>query len=438
MASVTVSPSFTSPPTVPVIVMLPLASSPLTMLSAVTGSIVIDATGGVMSIEPVSLALALLPAASVAVAVTLKLPCTNAAGTLTLNVPPLCTTAVNVCTAPLAPVTASVTVAPTGRLVVPVSGGVGSLVSAGASTVTVGGVMSTTPLSVAVAVLPAASVPLAMTVKPPSTSAAGTLTLNTPPACTVVVKVCTAPLAPVTVSVIVAPTGRSVVPVSGGVVSLVSAGASTVITGGTLSTTPLSVAVAVLPAASLPRALTLNGPLTRAAGTSTLNTPPACTVVVNSCETPLAPVTVSVIVEPAGRSVVPVRAGVVSVVSDGASTVITGGVASTTPLSLAVALVPPGPLTRATAVYGPSASCAGTSTLYVPSPRTVVVKVCTAPSASVTVSVTVEPGGRLLLPVSVGVRSLVSAGASTLTVGVADTLTVSVALAVPPLPSLTL
>ena len=64
-----------------------------------------------------------------------------------------------------------------------------------------------------------------------------------------------------------------------------------------------------------------------------------------------------------------------------------------------------------------------------------VVKVCTAPLAPVTVSVTVEPGGRLLVPVSVGVLSLVSAGASTVTVGAAATLTVSVAVDVAPLGS---
>jgi hypothetical protein len=48
--------------------------------------------------------------------------------------------------------------------------------------------------------------------------------------------------------------------------------------------------------------------------------------------------------------VVPVRAGVVSLVSAGASTVISGGVTSTTPLSLALALLPPGPVTSAVAV----------------------------------------------------------------------------------------
>ena len=65
------------------------------------------------------------------------------------------------------------------------------------------------------------------------------------------------------------------------------------------------------------------------------------------------------------------------------------------------------------------------------------VKVCTAPSAPVTVSVTVEPGARLVLPPIVGVLSLVSAGPSTLTVGAAATLTVRLAVAVAPAGSAT-
>ena len=64
-------------------------------------------------------------------------------------------------------------------------------------------------------------------------------------------------------------------------------------------------------------------------------------------------------------------------------------------------------------------------------------KVCTAPAASLTASVTVDPGGRLLVPVMRGVLSLLSAGASTVTLGRSATLTVRIALAVPPRPSLT-
>ena len=67
-------------------------------------------------------------------------------------------------------------VEPAGRLVVPVMVGVESLVSAGASTVMLGAVRSIAPASLAVALLPAASVAVATTVKLPSASAAGTST----------------------------------------------------------------------------------------------------------------------------------------------------------------------------------------------------------------------------------------------------------------------
>ena len=65
------------------------------------------------------------------------------------------------------------------------------------------------------------------------------------------------------------------------------------------------------------------------------------------------------------------------------------------------------------------------------------VNVCTPPLASVTLKLTVAPGGRLLLPLMRGVLSLLSAGASTLTLGASATLTVSVPSALPPRPSLT-
>ncbi|TXC65696.1 hypothetical protein FSC37_05425 [Piscinibacter aquaticus] len=75
--------------------------------------------------------------------------------------------------------------------------------------------------------------------------------------------------------------------------------------------------------------------------------------------------------------------------------------------------------------------------MNVPEAETVAVRLCTAPAASVTSTVTAEPAGRLLVPVIVGVASLVSAGASTVTAGPAATFTVSVAELVPPLPSVT-
>ena len=71
--------------------------------------------------------------------------------------------------------------------------------------------------------------------------------------------------------------------------------------------------------------------------------------------------TVSVIVEPAGRSVVPVIVGVVSLVNAGPSMVSVGARVSMLPPSLALAL-PAGALTLASTLYGPSASAPGTST----------------------------------------------------------------------------
>ncbi len=61
----------------------------------------------------------------------------------------------------------------------------------------------------------------------------------------------------VTVRVTVLPTGASVVPVIVGVVSLEIAGASTVMLGAVVSMVPLSVALPVLPAASVTSASTL-------------------------------------------------------------------------------------------------------------------------------------------------------------------------------------
>ena len=69
-----------------------------------------------------------------------------------------------VCTVPALSVIVRVMVLPAGRSLVPVIVGVVSLVTTGASTVIAGGVVSITPVSFTVDELPAASVPLAVTV----------------------------------------------------------------------------------------------------------------------------------------------------------------------------------------------------------------------------------------------------------------------------------
>ena len=65
---------------------------------------------------------------------------------------------------------------------------------------------------------------------------------------------------------------------------------------------------------------------------------------------PAESVTTREIVEPAGRSVVPVIVGVASFVSAGASTVRDGAVRSIAPLSLAVAALPAASEAEATTV----------------------------------------------------------------------------------------
>ena len=91
--------------------------------------------------------------------------------------------------------------------------------------------------------------------------------------------------------------------------------------------------------------------------------PPGWTVATSVCCAPALSVTTSVMTLPPGRSVVPVRAGVVSLVLSGAFTVSTGARVSTLPGSLAVAVLPAASVALASAVYGPSANGVATSTL---------------------------------------------------------------------------
>ena len=77
--------------------------------------------------------------------------------------PPL-TVPVRVCLAPLASVTSTVTVLPSGALVVPVMVGVVSWVLSGAETVMVGAVVLTLPRSVAWPGFPAGSLTVAVAV----------------------------------------------------------------------------------------------------------------------------------------------------------------------------------------------------------------------------------------------------------------------------------
>ena len=162
----------------------------------------------------------------------------------------------------------------------------------------------------------------------------------------------------------------------------------------------------MLPTSSTTLASTVNAPSASAAGTSALNEPSACTTAVTVCTLPALSVIVSVTTLPGVASVVPDNSGVVSFVSPISSRSITGGVISITPAPLSDAVFPNGPTTVASTVNGPSESGCVTSALNEPSSNTVAVTVCTLPSASVMVSVTVLPGIADVSPVSRGVVSL--------------------------------
>ncbi|TXC65695.1 hypothetical protein FSC37_05420 [Piscinibacter aquaticus] len=146
--------------------------------------------------------------------------------------------------------------------------------------------------------------------------------------------------------------------------------------------------------------------------------------------------TTSDTVEPAGRLVVPVMVGVASFVSAGASTVSDGAVTSTAPESLAEALLPAASVAVATALKPPSASAAGTSTEKVPPVFTVAVRICVTPAESVITRLTDEPAGKLVVPLIVGVASLVRVGASMVRLGAVRSMAPpSLALALLPKPS---
>ncbi|WP_205694119.1 hypothetical protein [Cobetia sp. ICG0124] len=91
---------------------------------------------------------------------------------------------------------------------------------------------------------------------------------------------------------------------------------------------------------------------------------PFSTVAVTVCSLPLLSVMTSVTVLPSSASVVPTMVGVVSEVSAGASTVrARSRLASISPTSLLVAVLPAGSVTVASTLYSPSLSGVSASTL---------------------------------------------------------------------------
>ena len=159
--------------------------------------------------------------------------------------------ALNVCVFPALSVTVSVTVLPGATSVLPEIVGVVSLPEPRGSRDRVGAAEFMSPLTVSVAVLPAASVAVAVTSKFPSAIGLGTSALKSPLPSTVAVNVCTVPTLSVTVIVTVLPVARSVLPLIVGVLSLPVPSGSRVIIGAVLSTLPpVSESEPWLPAAS--------------------------------------------------------------------------------------------------------------------------------------------------------------------------------------------
>ena len=105
------------------------------------------------------------------------MPSATASGTSTLNVPSAATVVVKVCVTPALSVTVKVIVLPGTAFVKPESVGVASPFIPGSFSEIVGAVTSIVPCASVLAVLPASSVTLALTVNSPSANSAGTSTL---------------------------------------------------------------------------------------------------------------------------------------------------------------------------------------------------------------------------------------------------------------------
>ena len=200
--------------------------------------------------------------------------------------------------------------------------------------------------------------------------------------------------------------------------SFVTAGDVAVTTGAVTSITVVVVAVVVFPAASVPDAVNVCDPSGNAVTGSHVHDPSAATVAVHTATPP----SVTVIVEPAGKSVVPEIVGVVSFVTAGDVAVTTGAVVSTVKVWVSAVEVTPAVVCVAEMVCGPSVSCDDVHD-HVPSVATTAVHRVTPPS----VTVTVAPG--MPVPVISGVLSLINdPSAGPLMTGGPTTVPVSLAL----------
>ena len=278
--------------------------------------------------------------------------------------------------------------------------------------VTLGAVKSTVPVTVAVLLLPAVSLTLAVTVKSPSLRSAIISAVYVPSAFVIVVSVCSLPSLSVITKVTSVPAGTSItLPLTDGVTSFVSSIGLIVIAGSVKSISPVSLAEAVLPAASVTVATTLNWPSTNSLLASTDQLPSAPVTTCTVSATPSLPVNVTVTTAPGSTSwVEPLTVGVVSLVSI-IKLILT--VKSTLPTALACASLPESSITAATTVKSPSGRGVVTCADHEPSSCVTASNVNVLPSLAVIVKVMVVPAGTLpVLPLKNGVVSLVLAIAS--------------------------
>ncbi|KPZ51807.1 hypothetical protein AN393_03745 [Pseudoalteromonas sp. P1-25] len=271
-----------------------------------------------------------------------------------------------VCGLPASSVTVIVTTVPSGSPVtVPEIVGVVSLVSPTGFTEKVGAVVSITPVVVAEASLPAASMAVAVIVNSPSAIGAVAPTCQDPSSTTTAIRVCESPFESVTNTVIELPGSTSVVvPLNTGVESLESVKSFTLIVGAVKSIVPVCESCALLPALSLTFATTLNSPSANACGTSILHVPSPFIAVINCCSVPALSVTITVTTLPAAKPCVePLIVGVVSFVSSILAIVTVGAVRSMVPVTVAVLLLPASSFTLAVTVKSPSLSSLSISAL---------------------------------------------------------------------------
>ena len=190
--------------------------------------------------------------------------------------------------------------------------------------------------------------------------------------------------------------------------SFVSSIGSIIITGAVKSISPVSLADAVLPAASVTVATILNWPSANSLLASTDQLPSALVITCMVSSAPSLPVNITVTNAPGSMSwVEPLTVGVVSLVSIIKLILI---VKSTLPTAVACASLPESSITAATTLKSPSGRGVVTCALHEPSSCVTASNVNVLPSLAVIVKVMVVPAGTLLvLPLKNGVVSFVSA-----------------------------